>query len=54
MATADKHRKRSHRSYHYGIPLHMFNNMAAIRKEKTERQNLFKQLIHRGGDRGNG
>lgn len=54
MATAEKHKKRSQRSHHNGVPTHMFANRAVTRKEKQERRNLFQQLFQRrGNDRGN-
>lgn len=54
MATAEKHKKRSQRSYHDNIPTHMFANRAVSKKEKTERRNFFRQLFQRrGNDRGN-
>ena len=53
MATAEKHRKRSHRSYHNSIPAFMFANRAAIKKQRTENRNFFQQLFHHGNERGN-
>ena len=53
MATAEKHKKRSQRSHHQGIPAVMFASHAVAKKEKIERTNFFKELFRRGNDRGN-
>ena len=54
MASAEKHKKRSQRSSHDGIPSNMFMNRAVKKKERTERQNFFKKLFHRSNERSGG
>lgn len=51
MASAEKHKKRSQRSSHTGIPQHMFLNHAVNAKINSERRNLFKQLFHKTQDK---
>ena len=51
MGTALKHMERSHRNHNKNtIPVAMFANKAAVRKEKKatqERMNIFQKIIHR-------
>lgn len=53
MATAEKHAKRSHRSYRKTRNIFgMFNQNAAVHKQNQERRSFFKELFHRAQNKG--
>lgn len=52
MAGADKHRKRSHRSYRATeSAFGRFRQNAAVKKQRVENRNILKELFHRTQDK---
>lgn len=52
MATAEKHKLRSHRSYHDSIPHEMFERKANLKKVEKESKSFFTRLFHRTTKKG--
>ncbi len=52
MAGAEKHRQRSHRSYRNTETVFgKFRQNAAVKKQRVENRNFFKELFHRTQDK---
>ena len=46
MATKNKHRERSHRSYHKNVDFSDFERKAKVKEFKNEQKSLFAKLFH--------
>lgn len=47
MATKNKHRERSHRSYHKNVDFSDFERKAKVKSIKKEQKSFFDKLFHR-------
>ena len=47
MATKNKHRERSRRSYHKNVDFSDFERKAKVKSIKKERKSFFAKLFHR-------
>lgn len=47
MATKNKHKQRSHRSWQKNVDFSDFERKAKVKKVKKEQKSLFAKLFHR-------
>ena len=47
MATNNKHRERSHRSYNKNVDFSGFERKAKVKSTKKEQKSFFAKLLHR-------
>ena len=47
MATKNKHRERSHRSYNKNVDFSDFERKAKVKSVKKEQKSFFAKLFHR-------
>ena len=47
MATRNKHRERSHRSYNKNVDFSDFERKAKVKQAKKEQKSFFDKMFHR-------